>query len=380
MLNSAEKRLLGGLLKAKKAKGRRKIYFLGIPVWKTLHDDKGTRHYLFGFLCVFRKIKKLPDPHFTAENFSPLAMDNRILLAQLKKLGEFTYVPNPGNMGDMLIASATLQFFDRKRLPYRMLDGERADVIVYGGGGIWTKDYEEWQPWILSLFADAKRILILPSSFNNCGMLVKALDSRFTVFCREKKSFDYLTAQKTGATVLLDHDMGFRLTPDILHGGILLKRKHEMDAARETAKRVSRMFHDMPKVFMAMRVDCESTGGHETDGDLSDCAHGEATASRMYIDFITKTMLAAVDSVDVVITDRLHVGIAGALMGKEVYLLDNSYGKLSSVYKHTLMGNPQVHFTDRIPCGIVPRRTATDNLRRLETFMERELFMGEENG
>ena len=46
-----------------------------------------------------------------ARKFHPLDIDNTALLNVLKKAGRFTYIPNPGNLGDMLIGAATLQFF-----------------------------------------------------------------------------------------------------------------------------------------------------------------------------------------------------------------------------------------------------------------------------
>lgn len=37
-------------------------------------------------------------------------------------------------------------------------------------------------------------------------------------------------------------------------------------------------------------------------------------------------------------TNRLHVGIVGALLGKRVVLHDNSYGKNRAVWEHSLAG------------------------------------------
>ena len=78
-------------------------------------------------------------------------------------------------------------------------------------------------------------------------------------------------------------------------------------------------------------------------------------------------MLMAVDCADAIITDRLHVGIAAALMGKEVFLLDNTYGKLSGVYNHSLKQNPHIHFCTTMPDiqTIRPQPTNKDNFRIL---------------
>jgi len=129
-----------------------------------------------------------------------------------------------------------------------------------------------------------------------------------------------------------------------------------------------------------MRTDNEKAGDYENDMDLPAYACSEdgkwtgiiSTDSRQYIDFLTKAMLCAVDSVDVVISDRLHVCIAGALMGKQVYMLDNSYGKLSNVYEYSMKDNPNVHFCAKMPkkFGKFPE-TATDNFQRLVNLVQK---------
>ena len=51
----------------------------------------------------------------------------------------------------------------------------------------------------------------------------------------------------------------------------------------------------------------------------------------------------AVRQVDAVVTDRLHVAIMCWKAGVEVYMLDNSYHKLSGVYRKSLSNEPSVH-------------------------------------
>jgi exopolysaccharide biosynthesis predicted pyruvyltransferase EpsI len=49
-----------------------------------------------------------------------------------------------------------------------------------------------------------------------------------------------------------------------------------------------------------------------------------------------------------IVTDRLHVAIGAALLGKTCALHDNSYGKNAAVYRHSL----KYHFRH---VGFVPR-------------------------
>ena len=307
--------------------------------------------------------KKLWGPMFKNKHFCPFAVDSAELLARLRALGSFAYIPNSGNMGDMLIASATMQFFDRNKLRWRQVQSldESPEAVVYGGGGIWTADYEWSWSKLLPVFARAKRVVILPSSFNDCRKLIDAMDERFVVFCREKKSYDYLTSMNKKAKIFLDHDMAFRMQKKILDLAPVI-----FDGEREVLHRVAEGMRKVPRVARFMREDCESAGKYETDFDLSAAGYSDFNASRGYIDFNAQLMLCAVDAADAVITDRLHVGIAGALMGKEVYMLDNTYGKLSNVYKNSMADNPRVHFCTKMPKGLKPKRTATDNLKRME--------------
>ncbi len=48
-------------------------------------------------------------------------------------------------------------------------------------------------------------------------------------------------------------------------------------------------------------------------------------------------------SADTIITDRLHVALPGAILGKEVYLVEAGYHKLQGVYEQSLQNLPNVH-------------------------------------
>jgi exopolysaccharide biosynthesis predicted pyruvyltransferase EpsI len=57
-------------------------------------------------------------------------------------------------------------------------------------------------------------------------------------------------------------------------------------------------------------------------------------------------MLRSVELFTSIRTDRLHVGIAGILTGKEVKLYDNSYGKVKNVYYNSLRNLPYVEYKE----------------------------------
>ncbi|MDR0595543.1 MAG: polysaccharide pyruvyl transferase family protein [Puniceicoccales bacterium] len=294
--------------------------------------------------------KNLVNLTFNFKHFSPFLMDNSVLLEELHGLpSPFTYVPNPGNTGDMLIAKSTIDFFDAKGLEYKMFDGKPADFIVYGGGGIWLSAYRgSWLKW-LNLFKSAKKVIILPSSFWNCDELINVLDERFVVFCREEKSYKYLLDGKTKAKIILDHDMAFRCSKNALCNKITATEQDKAAFAHVLDK-VEKIKGS--KVAYFMRTDCESAKHFGTDLDLSSCMHGSEFTTKERMSSGAAVMLSTVDNFDVIVTDRLHVAIASALMGKQVYMLDNSYGKLSGVYKHSMYHLPNVRLCDEIPKNI----------------------------
>lgn len=335
-----KKMYIGGLIRVHTAPLKREWCICKTPVWKIKRLQTKNKYYLFGIRVAHKKIKpKFPKPRKIIE----LPIDNSQLLQELRKIGRFTYIPNPGNAGDMLIASATMGFFDKHKIPYdTYTPNANLDAVVYGGGGIWTADYKKDWMKHLEVLNQAKKIVILPSSFNNCPELIDALDERFVVFCREKRSYEYLIAANTRATILLDHDMAFRMTKQ------MLLSKHTLSSKMiKTLLNIS--WENIPKRARFMRVDRESAGKYNSDLDVSDLAGGYFTDNRQWIDFCATLMLAVVNCADVVVTDRLHVAIAGLLTGKTVYMLDNTYGKLSAVYEHSMKQFENVHFCTTMP-------------------------------
>ena len=180
------------------------------------------------------------------------------------------------------------------------------------------------------LFKNAKKVIILPSSFYKCDRLIDILDERFILFCREKNSFNYLKKQNTRSKIILDHDMAFRMSPNIL-------------------KEIQNKLNNINKAPKFLRQDDESIYHSGTDLDLSRCMGLSENASEKHILSWGKLMLCIVDTFDTIITDRLHICVASLLMGKNIFLLDNSYKKISGIYQQTLKNHPNIRFTDHIP-------------------------------
>lgn len=268
-------------------------------------------------------------------------INDTVLLSVLKSLKNFSYMPNSGNMGDMLIASATMRWFEQHHLNYqRIQKNEFPEAFVYGGGGAWIKMWISAMSPVLEIMKKAKRIVILPSSFDQVPELIEILDERFIVFCREKKSFDYLSQQHTKAKIILDHDMALRLD-----AAAYKDLKAPTKELKKRSINLEKKVQKLSKKVRLFRLDNESLGLYNTDLDLSDeLGWFGWNESRKNIDFAAHTLLKTVRCFDLIQTDRLHVGIAAALTGADVELYDNSYGKVSGVYMQSLQNLANVKF------------------------------------
>ena len=363
-----------GIFKIKERTSCRKFYFFGIMVYCIRYTESCLQHYLFG-LPIFRKRKffVLDDNilHLDTSSFHSLTLDDYNILNELQNSGKFTYIPNSGNLGDMLIAAATLQFFDAHHLPYVMYhEATSFDTIVYGGGGPWVSDYENSYTKLFPIFAKAKKIIILPSSFYKCDKLINILDERFVLFCREKQSYSYLQAAETKAKIILDHDMALRMRKDILKPDNLSISYADV----HLVQMIKPLLSGQCDVGYFLRDDCEkkthpTVRNCKNDMDLSAFGGGSYLSSRDHIFFSAMLMLSVVDSVKTVVTDRLHVGIASVLMGKNVYLLDNSYKKISNVYENSLKNLDNVFMCSDFPTDIVIEGTSSSNFQKINTLI-----------
>lgn len=301
----------------------------------------------------------------------------------LANLGHFIYYPNPGNLGDELIAASTVTLFDRIGLSYEVYEEGKdygdAYTLVYGGGGGLVSEWD-WHEVMARVFAASglARCVILPHSIRGCGNILRLMNERFTVFCREARSLAYCRKYNRKARFLLADDMAFYFSPQLLppwralaerypEPGILPRLFERMNMAegksaflcrfyRKTCRRLLRhlssrvqVLEDGRRVGWFLRKDQERDEFFTAslppvpNMDVSrygggDCRWHDYNMMGAYM------LLHAVNAVDMVITDRLHVSIAAAMTGREVVMIDNSYGKLSGVYEQSMRLLPHVKF------------------------------------
>lgn len=294
-------------------------------------------------------------------------VDSECLAETLRDLGPFYFWQNDGNVGDYIIAEATRQMCRRTGLvwlPYNPENPPQGEYsLVYSGGGRFVPYWGgvELRKEHLTR-PQVRRCVILPHSINGVDDFVQALDERHTVFCRERKTLAYCTGLNKKAQFVLAHDVGIflqldqvkslsSLTPPMDEEGEEARRIFELltgAAASHARFRVSRAIVQSPetgrKVAFFLREDGEKGNDFSAiwSYDLSGLWAGtcnENSCSGPLLMFMAELASYA----DVVVTDRLHVAIMAMHVGKEVYMLDNDYGKLSGVYEVSLKDRANVH-------------------------------------
>ena len=86
------------------------------------------------------------------------------------------------------------------------------------------------------------------------------------------------------------------------------------------------------------RTDKESTTSTSNQTSIIDLSlvANSFCADKSFCIILLRQFLDTLNKFSVIVTDRLHIGICAMLLGKKVYLIDNSYKKVSNVYKNSM--------------------------------------------
>lgn len=234
--------------------------------------------------------------------------------------GPVYYLPNYGNWGDGLIRHGTLKFFNHINLKFEekttiykdwILPALRGGTAIYGGGGSWCKFWNRGEFYVQRLRKRFK-VIVLPSTYDANYSIPN------TLFFRR----DRFESKENMPQSLFCHDMAFFIGSDFVdhHGagngiGNFFRTDAESSATRP---------------LPASNVDISLDGHQRTD------AAG---------------FFSAINSYSVIHTDRLHVSIAGCLLGKEVHLYGGAYFKNRAVYLSSMRGFfENIHFHESHGC------------------------------
>lgn len=268
-------------------------------------------------------------------------------------------IPIHFNVGDLLIYKGTEQFFQDHSLNviYRSdchyVDHKRlakADVIVFHGGGNFGDIYplhQKFRENIVSKYPD-KRIICLPQTIKFKDLDAKKESSKifmqhndFHMFVRDKRSFEEAMLFTENVTMM----------PDMAHS------LHPMIDKTEITNRNEKLLNLVRKDVEANSVQRINKRGFDWDDIISvnDIVVGKSCNMIRKLSFMSYKLNGLYINIwerisndiifrsinyfnthDQVHTDRLHGLILASLLGKNIRLYDNSYGKNISYYESWL--------------------------------------------
>jgi len=232
---------------------------------------------------------------------------------------DIIYVPNPGNAGDVLIAYATLQLFDQLNINYQIHNHTTKfdnKVILYGGGGNLINKYGAAQNFLLRNHEN-NQIIVLPHTVYGIDDTLKKLSDNVSIICREKISYEYVKTVSNIKEVLLSHDIALLTKiPEIYLG-----RKTELSANcfRKDAEKTDIVIPPNNKDYSALTT------------FLNYQLNNKDT-----INYVANVFLNSLSIFKTINTNRVHIAIAGILLGSNVNLYNNSYFKCQAIFDHSL--------------------------------------------
>jgi len=212
-----------------------------------------------------------------------------------------------------------------------------------GGGGAFihaeaslVRVVREWHRY-------ARCLVVLPHTYLGQEDLLAEFGSNVELFARERVSHGQLQSHARGAKVHLAHDMAFELDLEKAMGC-------RTPIARESfaPKRLFRRYRWMllekgrRRLFGHRVLHCFRTDNEHTsiplpfwNADLSKLFNCGGQTSELACR-ATRMIIRSFSHYDEIQTNRLHLAVAGALLGKRVRFHANSYHKCRSVYDFSI--------------------------------------------
>lgn len=231
------------------------------------------------------------------------------------------FYPKSGNAGDGFITYATHLIFEKYNISYvahHQEDYVEDQLVLIGGGGNLVEGKYQDVAELIKKLAPKNKVVVLPHTIVGYADILKETYRNLVVFCREPIS--YYKTLANGANpenTHLSQDITFYLSDDHF-AEFYLPGSGELN------------------VF---RSDGESTGLYDRNFSVNDISlswNGDIWASPKFCEYVTKSLAAYIAPYETVCTDRLHIGILSAFLGKKVRLLPNSYFKNQAIFDHSL--------------------------------------------
>ena len=282
-------------------------------------------------------------------------IDIKLYLDSLKKYETVYFCPNPGNAGDSLLAHVTYELFDEYNIKFQILKKQGFNptdkILLYGGGGNLVPYYPHARNFILKYHRLVKKLIILPHSIDGNEDLLKKLDENVDIITREEVTYNHVKKNALRANVFLADDLGFSLNVEKILSKMPRFSLHLVNLKLPVRillqGNYTEMKHRARKLFQNENkhvLNCFRTDQEKTDIDIpsdnvdlsSIFSYGVDSKEKAF--YVCYRLLNFINSYREIRTNRLHVAIAGALLGKEVKLYSNSYYKCEAVYEFSIKG------------------------------------------
>lgn len=226
----------------------------------------------------------------------------------------------PGNAGDRLIWAGTRRLLEDFWIPFGEVsvpdarDGAGGGgTLVVPGSGAWVRQWHEWLPDLVDAAAERfERVVVLPSQYDPTIPIVRRALSHPNVFAFARETTSYRAIKDVGRAVLAfdpalyawSFDLSAERTADWIHEPTLISLRTDSGSR----------LHES-----GLRIDpSRNTDISEEARDLEDFVQRIRRSRR-------------------VVTDRLHVVVAGIMSGIPVDYVDPYRQKISE-YVHFTFG------------------------------------------
>jgi GT2 family glycosyltransferase len=254
---------------------------------------------------AFKPQRSQRSPSVTGENDLEASRQN--LLSSLEGATDITLIRPYGNMGDQLIHAGTRRLLSNvayQEVSLLHLDGARGQVAVIMGGGGWCKAHPNLPRYLPQIEAQFERVIVFPSSFDVTEESVKRAlgKSKALFFARERESYEQIRGL---------------CQADLAHDCALF---FDFGQYQRTGR----------GLLTAYRTDAEAVGQPIPPGN------NDISLTCESLDEFLST-IARYETVE---TDRAHVMIAAAVLGKRVYYNTSNYHKVPALAEFNLADYP----------------------------------------
>lgn len=299
-----------------------------------------------------------------------------LIIEALKSVIKEDYVlldcPYHANLGDHLIWEGTLCAL--KKLPYKCLYTSSVEyyqedkikdgrlILICGGGNfgdVWPR-HQELRRRILEKYPKCK-LVHLPQTmrYSDEETLKRDVElftrekERNVIMLRDKKSYEYAKEHFGECNLMLVPDMAFAMeVPERYIGTkktgktVYIRRKdHELSAEGDNLVPQDVEIRDWPtyEKLPLLRHIVYITGGpiKWLLPKKFYCCYMDWAYNKILHPFYTKGALRFIVNFDKIYTTRLHAGLLGYFLGKEIVIVDNNYGKMRAVWDTWVDPNEQ---------------------------------------